>query len=194
MVVARPLTVKLLDKQPGVKFTPAKLPRLLMKSLNWPSDHTSVVAVVSTMRLSTQLTVATWNVADPFYYGKFWPDATFGFDFEQEDTRLEAVVSHIEKLLNIADVVGLQEVPSELVVRIAHGGSIRDFEAQWVAARSEKDTKWYAAAVGKRGCSSTADRTPVPPVSHDMLLARRDVLSTQRAERAGSSFSLCESI
>ena len=49
VVVGRPLSVELLPKQPGKRFVPAKLPRELMQKLppdGWPSDHTSVVAVV----------------------------------------------------------------------------------------------------------------------------------------------------
>ena len=180
VVVARPLSVELLPKQPGRKFTPAKLPRLLMQSLGWPSDHTSVVAVVKSMSLTSQLTVATWNVADPFYFARFWPDAAFGFDFDQEDSRLNAIKGHVEQLLDLADVVGLQEVPADLVERLVRCGSGRDFESQWVAAPSEKDTEWYDSAVGKRGCSSAvggiAAALPLPPVAHDMLLARRAVL------------------
>ena len=181
VVVARPLTVDLLPKQPGRKFTPAKLPRLLMKSLGWPSDHTSVVAIVKSMSLTSQhLTVATWNVADPFYFARFWPDAAFGFDFKEEDSRLNAIKHHVEQLLDLADVVGLQEVPADLVDRLVRCGLDRDFESQWVAAPSDQDTAWYDAAVGKRGCSSDVGgidaALPLPPVAHDMLLARRAVL------------------
>ena len=190
VVVTRPLSVELLPKQPGRKFTPAKLPRLLMKPLGWPSDHTSVVAVVKSMSRTSQLTVATWNVADPFYFAEFWPDAAFGFDFDQEDSRLNAIEDHVEQLLSLADVVGLQEVPADLVERLVRCGSGLDFESQWVAAPSDKDTEWYEAAVGKRGCSSAvggiAAALPLPPVAHDMLLARRAVLvpcaQTLRAE------------
>ena len=180
VVVARPLTVDLLPKQPGRKFTPAKLPRLLMKSLDWPSDHTSVVANVKSMSLTGHLTVATWNVADPFYFGRFWPDADFGFDFEEEDSRLNAIKQHVEQLLDLADVVGLQEVPADLVDRLIRCGLDRDFESQWVAAPSDKDKAWYDAAAGKRSCSSAVGSIdaalPLPPVAHDMLLARRAVL------------------
>jgi endonuclease/exonuclease/phosphatase family metal-dependent hydrolase len=181
VVVARPLSVDLLPKQPGRKFTPAKLPRLLMKSLGWPSDHTSVVASVKSMSRTSRLTVATWNVADPFYFARFWPDAHFGFDFEEEDSRLNAIKRHVEQLLDLADVVGLQEVPADLVDRLVRCGLDRDFESQWVAAPSDKDTAWYDAAVGKRGCTSSAvggihAALPLPPVAHDMLLARRAVL------------------
>ena len=63
IVVTRPLAVELLPKQPGAKFTACKLPRSLMKSLQWPSDHTSVVATVRG-KGSTSLTFATWNVAE----------------------------------------------------------------------------------------------------------------------------------
>lgn len=98
--------------------------------------------------------MATWNVADPFYFAGFWPEAAFGFDFDREDSRLDAIKNHVEQLLGLADVVGLQEVPADLVERLVRCGSGRDFESQWVAAPSNKDTEWYEAAVGKRGCSS----------------------------------------
>ena len=180
VVVARPLTVDLLPKQPGRKFTPAKLPRLLMKSLGWPSDHTSVVAIVKSMSLTSHLTVATWNVADPFYFARFWPDAAFGFGVEEEDSRLNDIKHHVEQLLDLSDVVGLQEVPADLVDRLVRCGLDRDFESQWVSAPSEKDTAWYDATVGKRGCSSAVGGIGtallLPPVAHDMLLVRRAVL------------------
>lgn len=133
------------------------------------------------MSRTSRLTVATWNVADPFYFARFWPDAHFGFDFEEEDSRLNAIKRHVEQLLDLADVVGLQEVPADLVDRLVRCGLDRDFESQWVAAPSDKDTAWYDAAVGKRGCTSSAvggihAARPLPPVAHDMLLARRAAL------------------
>jgi hypothetical protein len=147
VVVARPLTVDLLPKQPGKKFASAMIPRTLMKRLppdGWPSDHTSVVATVKAMN-GTSVTVATWNVADPFYFGQFFPDAQFGFgrevapltfvfDEAEEASRLRAVEAHVRRLLELCDVVALQEVPSGLVVRLlriataadARGASLRN--------------------------------------------------------------------
>jgi hypothetical protein len=176
VVVARPLTVALLEKQPGARFTPTKLPRMLMKSLGWPSDHTSVVAVVSSMHRDARVTVATWNVADPWYFGRFWPDATVGFDADDEQSRLDAIESHVATLLDIADVVGLQEVPALLVSRIVQSGIARGFASEWMATPSFHDAKVYDEAVGKRGSSSDADSESPPPVAHDVLLARRAVL------------------
>ena len=100
VVVARPYAVDLLKKQPGRAFQPAKLPRLLMQSLppdGWPSDHTSVVAVVrAASQPARTLRVATWNVADPWYFAQFWGEAcSFGFEREREAQRLEHIERHV---------------------------------------------------------------------------------------------------
>ena len=68
MVVTRPLTVELFPKQLGAKLMSVENgPRSLMKTLKWPSSHTSVVATVKGTRAAERVTVATWNVADPVY-------------------------------------------------------------------------------------------------------------------------------
>ena len=234
VVVTRPYAVDLLKKQPGRAFQPAKLPRLLMQSLppdGWPSDHTSVVAVVraASSQPARTLRVATWNVADPWYFSQFWGEAcSFGFEREREAQRLEHIERHVAQaraarsllapppraphnhaphplaphppsparaqLLDASDVLGLQEVPVLLVKRLVRLGAHRDFEAQWVGAPSDKDTALYEQAVGRR--SGTMFRMlseELPPVPHDMLLARRSVLSTERAEtERGVSQSTCE--
>ena len=200
VVVARPLTVECLDKQPGRKLIPAKLPRSLIKSLPWPSDHTSVVAVVRAMGVERGLRVATWNVAAPWYFAKFWPDAAFGFDKSEEKSRQEAIERHVQQLLAVSDVLGLQEVPVELVAPLMTYGVAQGFQVQWVAAPSDKDDKLYDKAVGKRGCTASSDAAAASdepleveelplelpqtrPVPHDMLFARLTVLSAAWKDR-----------
>lgn len=66
-----------------------------------------------------------------------------------------------------------------LVKRLVRLGAHHDgdFEAQWVGAPCDKDTALYEQAVGRK--SGTTSRTlseELPPVPHDMLLARRSVL------------------
>ena len=174
VVVSRPMQVQPLDKQPGKAFQTAKLPRKQIQTLKWPSDHTSVVAEVKiTSRSLDLLRVATWNVADPFYFSQFWPDAEFGFDRTQEDSRLLAIEQHVEELLSVADVIGLQEVPATLVKQLIHNGIQHQFEVQWVSAPSSEDEEWYLQCAGDRGHSSEGVTSgTLPPVAHDMLFCR----------------------
>ncbi len=135
IVVHRPLTVYALPErrdrhakgphQLGAKFVPCKLPRTLMASLppdGWPSDHTSVQATVRSHGASASLRVATWNVADPYYFGKWWPLAALGFDKQSEPARLIRVQKHCYDLLNNSDVLALQEVPHSLVGALLRAG------------------------------------------------------------------------
>lgn len=197
VVVTRPLSVELLAKQPGKSFPSAKLPRALIHKLppdGWPSDHTSVVATVKGQQCqgtAHTLTVATWNVADPWYFGQFWPDAAFGFGrgvdlktFDQptEDARLRAIEAHVRQLLAAADVAGLQEVPSTLLHALVRLGIEHDCDVQWQAHPSDKDAEWYdkVMAGANRGRSSNVDDVVAsgspPPVAHTMLFARKAVL------------------
>ena len=184
VVVAQHLKVELLPEkeQPGMKFLPAKLPRNLMNSLPWPSDHTSVVARVSTMHSTSSLTVATWNVADPHYFGRWYPLADLGFIKSEEKSRLLAIDRHVSQLLRLADVVGLQEVPSALVETLARRGDLEGFEVQWAVHVSGKD-ELYEKLVGIRGCSSDeggiSAAMPPPPAPHTMLFARYTVLANR---------------
>lgn len=179
VVVTRPLSVELLPKQLGAKFTPCKLPRGLMQSIGWPSDHTSVIATARRGD-GAVLTFATWNVADPIYFGQFWPDAAHGFDWQPESQRLDAIAEHVQQLLDAdCHVVGLQEVPSTLVSRLVVLGAARHYQVQWVAAPSKSGRcPWYSKAAGRRGCSTDEGSTTdgMPPVAHDLLFAQLNVL------------------
>lgn len=193
VVVHRPLSVKALPEkhdrardrsaatQPGKPFVRCKLPRSLMTTLQpngWPSDHTSVVATVRTPGCgATGLVVATWNVADPWYFEKFWPDCSFGFDKKREPARLEAVRQHVKELLGLAGAVALQEVPAALVPPLLLLGVKLEFQVQYAAAPSDSDTEWYEKVAGRRRCSSDGDRAAdVPPVAHDMLFAKQHLV------------------
>ncbi|KAL1510771.1 hypothetical protein AB1Y20_007057 [Prymnesium parvum] len=178
VVVSLPMQVTALLKQPGKAFQSAKLPRKLIETLDWPSDHTSVVAEVKVARSSAiTMTVATWNVADPFYFSKFWPGASLGFERRAEAARILSIERHVQKLLDVADVVGLQEVPVQLVQQLVRNAMShsKSFHAQWVAAPSTEDMEWKLAA-GQRGDSSTVLPTTLPPVAHDMLFCRDSIL------------------
>ena len=140
------------------------LPRTLMKSWKWPSDHLPVVADVTTPN-DKKLTFATWNVADSEYFGRFWPDAMFGFDWQPEDARLCDIMTHVAKLMEIADVIGLQEVPSTVVPKIVQMSTTQMAEVQWVAAPSDKDEDFLKLVAGY-GCTSNGlDEKTIPPES-----------------------------
>jgi endonuclease/exonuclease/phosphatase family metal-dependent hydrolase len=186
IVVKRPLSVELHEKQPGPKLVTCKFPRGLMKSTRWPSDHVPVVGVVRKAGVEA-LVVATWNVADPHYFARFFDEGPdVGFDWQPEPQRLEAIAQQVDALLTTADVVGLQEVPAALVAKLAALGASRQFHVQWVAAPSEHDEVLYAGVVGRRGdsfASGGGDRDPscdlesLPQVAHDMLLTRYSSLN-----------------
>ena len=187
IVVTRPRSVKLLEKQPGRTFPPqgCKLPRTYMEKVRWPSDHTSVVGEVKAG--TATLNVATWNCADPHYFEQFWPASGFGFEWQPEDERLDDIERHVVTLLESAEVVGLQEVPVRLVQRLVVLATGKEYQAQWVAAPSSKDTEWYERTVGRRGCSTEAGSrdalssllSSLPAgcgLPHDMLLVRYSAL------------------
>lgn len=183
IVVKRPpFSVSLQPKQPGPKLpATCKFPRGLMKSTRWPSDHLPVVAAVKKPGM-VDLKVATWNVADPHYFARFFEEGPgMGFDWQPEPERLEAILQQVVTLLTIADVIGLQEVPAGLVARLAASGASRQFHVQWVAAPSLYDKDSYATVVGKRGDSlkivacaqdPSHDLDSLPQVAHDMLFTR----------------------
>lgn len=117
------------------------------------------------------------------------PDAGFGFDAEQEAGRLLAVEKHAVQLLSVAEVVGLQEVPAALVERLIEHGTRQHFQVQWVAAPSDYDKEWYDKVAGvlshagrgsnEAGVAEPATPRSLPPVAHDMLFARCEVLKTE---------------
>ena len=123
-----------------------------------------------------ELVVATWNVADPHYFARFFDGPDLGFDWQPEPQRLDLIYQHVATLLSTAQVVGLQEVPAALVERLVALGATRSFQVQWVAAPSKHDEAAYARTVGRRGCSlDKADRDSgqrlanLPQVAHDVL-------------------------
>ena len=190
VIVTRPLCVELLKSQPGKKLTSCKVPRSLMHSLKWPSDHTSVVAAVRNGDLI--LVVATWNVADPLYFGRFHEGPEVGFEWQPESERLSAIEAHVTELLDCADAVGLQEVPADLVARLVRLGATCGFQVHWVAAPSQLDEDLFGQCVGRRGCSTSEERMSssalanLPPVAHDMLLVRYVSLKTPPSTLEGS--------
>lgn len=93
-----------------------KNPRLLIKKLKLCSDHIPVQAVI--VGGKERLSVATFNVADPFYWAQYHPSASNGFDASKEDDRLKSVVTTVMKLAEVNDVIGLQEVPYSLLPRL----------------------------------------------------------------------------
>lgn len=78
------------------------------------SDHVSVEAIVFNDE-NVSIRCATWNVADPFYFVRFWPNAANGFVCADEEKRQEGIRQQVCILLNRCDVVALQEVPARLV-------------------------------------------------------------------------------
>jgi hypothetical protein len=185
VVVHRPLTVYALPerrdrqatgpRQLGAKFVPCKLPRTLMQNLppcGWPSDHTSVMTTIQMHGATAKMRVATWNVADPIYFGRFWPDAALGF--RDETPRLCAIRKHVLELLRNTDVLALQEVPHVLVSTLTRKGVNMEFSVGYVAAPSDKDKYMYDQCVGRRRNTDDGDLRDddVPPVPHDMLLVR----------------------
>eukprot|EP00967_Tisochrysis_lutea_P023802 scaffold27316_cov32-Tisochrysis_lutea.AAC.2 len=77
------------------------------------SDHVSVEAVVR-KRNGEKIRCATWNVADPWYFGRFIPQAALGFAKNDESLRLAQIRGHVSILLRRSDCVALQEVPHAL--------------------------------------------------------------------------------
>ena len=78
------------------------------------SDHVSVEANVFNDE-DMSIRCATWNVADPFYFARFWPNAANRFVSADEERRQESIRQQVRILLNHCDVVALQEVPARLV-------------------------------------------------------------------------------
>lgn len=186
VVVHRPLAVYALPerrdrhvkgpRQLGAKFVPCKLPRALMASLppnGWPSDHTSVMATVRSQGTSMTMCVATWNVADPHYFGTWWPSAALGFDKRTEPARLVRVQEHCVELLENTDVLALQEVPHSLVGALLRVGVRLGFFVEYVAAPSEQDPQ-YMSCVGRRYTTDgdTSADDDLPSCAHDMLFVR----------------------
>jgi hypothetical protein len=129
VVVKRPLGIRLATVQMW-KLQLVKLsPRKQMISRAIPSDHVPVEAIVNgTKHGSGVLRLATWNVADPFYFGRFHRNndvATVGFRRDLEDERLRLVLAALETLLDRNDAITLQEVPRRISEEVANAAKRR---------------------------------------------------------------------
>eukprot|EP00965_Chrysotila_dentata_P238406 6202476-Pleurochrysis_carterae.AAC.2 len=193
LVVAKaPFVLELAPQQQGPKWTPCKLPRNLMKSSGWPSDHVPIAAVVrSTLHpWLPPLAVASWCCADCLYNARFHHHSDVGFGWQPEADRQKAIEKQVVSLLEVSDVLGLQQVPSSLVPRLAAHGVHRKCEVQWKAAPSDWDGVWYEKVAGQHGCSrqpgAAAALSQLPPVPHIMMFAKHSVLAHPPVE-AGSS-------
>ena len=165
-------------------------PRSEMARLRWPSDHMWVVAILRGRM--KKLKMATWNVADPTYFGRFHPLANLGFDWQPEQTRLTSVLTNIRRLLDDGvRVLGLQEVPAAIVHQVAALGAEYKAYTEWVAAPSKSDTENYTTWVGRRGSSPRTGAVPratrhrlddetyktaIAPVAHEVMMTRFDAM------------------
>ena len=176
VVARRPLSVTLLKQQVGPNLQRTKLPRKLIASHNWCSDHVPVIAVVRHPTTGAEVTVATFNVADPLYFGHFFPEAAHGFNhWENEKARLLAAFGIIKQLLGAADIVGLQEVPWRLVLGVTKLGVKQGFLVQWVSAPC---TPIHDDLAGISGSYTEDDEGPmrIPKVPHLVLLVKTSVI------------------
>ena len=127
VVVRRPLHVELAKRQVWRLQRVKQFPRKQMASRGIPSDHVPVEALVRTASVQSEaLRLATWNVADPFYYAQHHAaaSAAVGFLVDFEDQRLRMVMDTIARLMERNHVLGLQEVPKCIeddVVALAKG-------------------------------------------------------------------------
>ena len=121
VVVRRPLQVALADAQLWKLQKVKDSPRKQMWSHCIPSDHVPVEAVVRGVAGANELRVATWNVADPWYYTKYHDNgkiAAEGFVRGCEAERCDLVARTVGALVERNQVVALQEVPHKLVRRV----------------------------------------------------------------------------
>jgi endonuclease/exonuclease/phosphatase family metal-dependent hydrolase len=80
-----------------------------MKEYNIMSDHLPVSAKIK--KYGRDVSLCTWNIADPKYFSHFYPNANVGFEWITEEQRIYDLKEDINVLLEIHDIVGLQEVP-----------------------------------------------------------------------------------
>jgi len=142
-VVKRPLSVRLAAQQMW-KLQRIKLnPRKQMLSRSIPSDHVPVeVVVCGTQQTAPTLRLATWNCADPWYFGAFHKNgstATTGFVPEYEEDRLELILEAIETLLDRNDVVGLQEVPRAVAQEATAAAKSRNWSISGIVTPAAAD-------------------------------------------------------
>ena len=141
VVVRRPLQVALADAQMW-KLQKVKLwPRKQMWSRCIPSDHVPVEAVVRGVAGANELRVATWNVADPWYYNQHHNDNTpaEGFERQFEAERCSLVLQTVGTLVERNQVVALQEVPHMLVQRVVLAAKTRGLVAGGMPTPARND-------------------------------------------------------
>lgn len=104
------------------EFHKYETPRLLMKALEFPSDHRPIKAHIKMEE--GQLILAFWNVSDPVYWSKCYPTAMDGYDLvandgkidaKKEHDRLESILKWVDYLLENCNILGLAEVPIRLI-------------------------------------------------------------------------------
>ena len=142
-VVKRPLSVRLATKQMWTLQRVKLNPRKQMLSRSIPSDHVPVeVVVCGTKQTAPTLRLATWNCADPWYFGAFHKSsstATTGFVPEYEEERLGLLLRTVETLLDRNDVVGLQEVPRAIAEEVAAAAKTRNWSISGIVTPAAAD-------------------------------------------------------
>lgn len=115
VVVKRPqLQVELSPKQQWRLQKVKRNPRGQMESIGCPSDHVPVEAIVTRgtqPERHAPVNVATWNVADPFYFAQYHVGPAVGFESAREEGRLNKIEDVVKVLMSRNSIVGLQEVP-----------------------------------------------------------------------------------
>ena len=117
--------------------------RKVLQRDGWCSDHVPVEAHLCLGHHHT-IRVATWNVADPWYYAQYHPpsvasDIVKGFSRTNETNRLRHIKRVTRALIQSNAIVALQEVPVALakVLREDFDGTVRVLEG---LDQSSKDT------------------------------------------------------
>lgn len=118
VVVKRPqLQVELNPTQQWRLQKVKRFPRGQMESIGCPSDHVPVEAIIThgtQPKLHAPVKVATWNVADPWYFAQYHIGPAIGFESNAEEVRLDKIVDVIKVLMARNSIVGLQEVPKTI--------------------------------------------------------------------------------
>lgn len=91
-------------------------PRSLMKTRGMCSDHTPVAAEVVFTNKGVRF--VTWNVADPHFWARWYPQAAEGFPLTSEAARQLKIIDHVLGYISLCDVIVLQEVPAALVAKL----------------------------------------------------------------------------
>ena len=92
-------------------------PRGQMEAIGCPSDHVPVEAII---KHGTQpdahapVKVATWNVADPWYFAQYHVGPAVGFKSDGEEVRVNKIEDVVKVLMGRNSIVGLQEVPKTI--------------------------------------------------------------------------------